>query len=150
MIYSDTIGTGDVMRKVVRSNNSKPVQWVSMRHEADCWIAASAMSAGVSYEEAEEVFGSGADYSAQLLGERDEPSERRLTKMFLFLHQWAFFGDHGYYALFLPGIDPPLKPGRRYLLSASTAEPGRPWMAHTIVDEAGKLFDPDPNYNPSN
>ena len=85
------------MRKVSSDKSSRPVQWIAMRNEADCWIAASAMAAGVPYEEAEKAFGSGADYSAALLGETDDTHVRRISRLFLFLQQYAFFTDHACY-----------------------------------------------------
>jgi hypothetical protein len=129
------------------------VQWIAMKHEADCWIAACAMAAGVPYEEAESAFGTGADYSAALLAEKDDDDAdiRRVTRMFMFLKLYAFFADLGYYALLMPEVNPVLKGGSRYLLSAKSYDPQRPWMAHSIVvNEAGRVFDPDPKYDPSN
>ena len=36
------------------------------------------------------------------------------------------------------------------MLSAKVHDPQRSWMAHTIVvDEAGKVCDPDPKYDPA-
>jgi hypothetical protein len=109
------------------------------------------MAAGVPYEEAEKAFGSGADYSAALLGEGDDTDVRRISRLFLFLQQYAFFADHGYYPLLIPEVNPVLKRGRRYLLSAKSYDPQRSWMAHTIVvDETGIVLDPDPKYDPNN
>ena len=45
------------MRKAASAKSSKPVEWIAMQYEADCWLAACAMAAGSSYEEAEEYFG---------------------------------------------------------------------------------------------
>jgi hypothetical protein len=138
------------MRQVADAARLEPVKWIAMKHEADCWIAACAMAAGTSYETAEESFGSGADYSAAVLGEKDEADDRRIARMFLFLQQFAFFADHGYYPLLIPEVNPVLKHGRRYLLSAKSYDPQRSWMAHTIVvDEAGRVLDPDPKYDPN-
>ena len=32
------------------------MQWIPMRHEADCWVPACAMAADVSHEETEKAF----------------------------------------------------------------------------------------------
>src|ERR1035441_4472668 len=103
------------MREVADVKSYEPIVWIGMRHEADCWIATCAMAAGVPYEETEKAFGSGVDYSATTLSENDETDLLRLARMFLFLQQYAFFTDHGYYPLLMPEVDPILKRGRRYL-----------------------------------
>ena|ERR1017187_10364006 len=144
------------MRRVT-SSKPEPIKWISMKDEADCWIAACAMVANVAYKEAEKAFGPGADYSATVmkgdysasLSSGDET--RRIIKMALFVQQFAFFSDHDCYALLIPELNPKLKRGRRYLLSTSSCDPRDPHMAHTIVvDEAGKVFDPEPQYDSKN
>lgn len=140
------------MRQLVEAEASvfKPIEWISMKYEADCWIAACAMAAGVSYEVAEEYFGSGAEYSDDVLSENDDPKLRWLANFQRFLLQGALFTEHGRYPLFLPDINPILKLGRRYLLSCKSYDPQRPCMAHSfVVDETGKVFDPDPTYDPA-
>lgn len=147
------------MRRLANCKNFEPIQWVSMRHEADCWIPACAMAAGASYEDAEEVFGSGAEYSKQVLETStarnaadptvaDEAKHaHRVYKLFLTFKQWIFFVERGFYPLLIPDQNPVLKLGRRYLLSASSCDPNDPNMSHVIVvDETGKVFDPEPTF----
>jgi hypothetical protein len=81
------------------------------------------MAAGVSYEDAEKAFGSGADYSSNVMNESDEPVSRRAAKMFLFLQKYAFFTELDLQAIFIPDLNPTLKHGRRYLLSAKSYDP---------------------------
>jgi hypothetical protein len=137
------------MRELADAQGSKAIEWVAMRHEADCWIATCAMVAGVAYEVVEQYFGPGADYSQEIL-ESEDPEVRRAANLFRFSSQLDFFIDHGCYPVFLPQVDPPLKPGRRYMLGCKSCDPQRSWMAHAIVvDETGKVFDPDPKFEPT-
>jgi hypothetical protein len=108
------------------------------------------MAIGVSYEESERVFGPGEDYSA-LLAEKCDSAAVRIARMHILFERYVLFSEYGFYALTIPTVNPVLRQGRRYLLSAAAPEPERPWMAHAIVvDESGKVFDPDPQYDPSN
>jgi hypothetical protein len=137
------------MRQVKDSESYKPVGWVAMRHQADCWIAACAMAVGVTYEEAEEYFGPGEEYSSRLL-DSDDPHQRFAMNWMNMLSQTAFFTSQGYYPLFLCEINPKVELGRRYLLASRADDPQHPSMAHTfVVDESGKLFDPDPQFGPA-
>jgi hypothetical protein len=138
------------MRRLAAGKSSKPIEWIAMRHEADCWIATCAMAAGVPYEKAEAYFGAGAAYSKETLG-NDDADVRRMSNLFRFASHLDFFIDHGCYPVYLPEINPTLKLGRRYMLSCKSWDPQRSWMAHAfVVDEAGKVFDPDPKFEPTN
>jgi hypothetical protein len=120
-----------------------------MRHEADCWIAACAMAIGVPYETIEEYFGSGAEYSAKTL-ESDDKAMRMMYNHARMFAQILMFIDHGCYPLLLTDVNPEFQQGRRYLLSGKSADPQHPYMAHTfVVEETGKIFDPDSNCNPA-
>jgi hypothetical protein len=108
------------------------------------------MVLGLPYETVEEYFGPGDEYSADLLNESDDRDVRRMGNLAKFLVQVTFFTDHGCYPIFMPEVNPTLVTGRRYLLSGKSYDPKRSYMAHTfVVDEYGKVFDPDPNYDPS-
>jgi hypothetical protein len=148
------------MRAVTKTaSKRKPITWISMRHEADCWIAACAMAANTSYEDAETALGAGADYSAELLNRSNAlqstpPESRNFFRIFNMVREYrqlAFFVDRGFYLLVMPEINPTLKRGRRYLLSASSCDPKDPTMGHVVVvDEAGRLFDPEPKFTRDN
>lgn len=137
------------MRQIIEMKDFEPIKWVPMRHEADCFIAACAMVIGVTYEMAEEYFGSGEKYSASVLDSGDR-TVRLVSNLANLLIRSMFFTDHGYYPVFMPVENPVLQVRRRYLLSAKSYDPKRSYMAHTfVVDETGKVFDPDPNYDPA-
>jgi hypothetical protein len=142
------------VRIVSTAPKHKPITWISMRHEADCWIAACAMAANTSYEDAESVLGAGAEYSAELLSHSKAVSSEdrpafQIINMLRNGREWAFFVDRGFYPLVLPKIT--LKRGRRYLLSASSCDPEDPAMGHVfVVDEGGRLFDPEPKFTRDN
>jgi hypothetical protein len=141
------------MRRVSSAKNFKPIEWIAMRYEADCWLAACAMAAGASYEDAEEFFGSGAEYSDNTLFDGDTPEKRRVANAIRVFYLGGFFTSHGCYPLYIPEMNPVLKPKRRYLLSSKSPghDPQRSWMSHSIVlDESGKVFDPDPKYDAAN
>jgi len=141
------------MRRIANTKISKPIEWIPMRYEADCWVAACAMAAGVSYEEVEEFFGSGAKYSDKVLAQSDNREMRVLDNFIRQLAQVEFFVSHGCYPMFLPELNPMLKARRRYLLSTKSPghDPQRPWMSHSIVlGESGTVFDPDPKYHHEN
>jgi hypothetical protein len=141
------------MRRVSNARIFKPVEWISMRYEADCWHAACAMAIGASYEEAEEYLGPGAEYSDDTLSVIDDPEKRFLANALRFLIRNNLFTSRRCYPLFIPEVNPALKVKRRYLLSSKSPghDPQRPWMSHSIVlDESGKVFDLDPKYDPSN
>jgi hypothetical protein len=108
------------------------------------------MAAGVPYEKAEEYFGSGEEYSHNTLDNNDA-EVRRDGNGELIGTAYRFFAKQGKFLWFVPAINPVLKAGRRYLLSTKSYDPLRPWMAHSVVlDETGKVFDPDPKYDPAN
>jgi hypothetical protein len=130
------------------SNIYRPVSWVPMRYEADCWVAACAMAAGITYEEAEKHFGSSAEYSAKVLCSEEHERIALNNRNIRLLSE--LLSERGYrisLLVFGPDFKPEL--GKRYFLGCESPDPQRAYMAHAfVVDEAGQLFDPDPGYSP--
>jgi len=97
------------------------------------------MLLGIKYEDVEEAFGGNIDPSK---GQAEE--SQRLQIAFEALIQRHHRG-----VLHLSAM-PPITEGRRYWVGVSINDPTNPLsqiMTHSIViDEAGKAFDPNPEY----
>jgi hypothetical protein len=129
------------MRRLVdiSSENPTPIVLVPMREKYDCMTCVTAMLLGIKYEDVEQAFGGNIDPST---GKEEE--SRRLA--------WAFetlIQKHNRCALHLIDM-PPLKKGRRYWITVHIEDPTNKLseiMGHSIViDEAGRVFDPNPQY----
>lgn len=113
--------------------------YVPIREKYDCMTCVTAMLLGLEYGDVVQAFGGNIDPS------KDHKEEgQRLY--------WAFerlILKHRFGAL--NHLDmPPLKNGRRYWISVSIDDPTQPLskeMTHSIaIDEAGRVFDPNPQY----
>lgn len=123
----------------INSMNSTGIALVPMRGPYDCLTCVAAMLLGIKYEEVEAAFGGNIDPSK---GKGDE--SQRLYWAFERLIQKHHRGALNYLEM------PPLREGRRYWISVHIEDPTNPLskdMSHSIVvDEAGKVFDPNPQY----
>jgi hypothetical protein len=133
------------MRYLGRNPNAaKPIALVSMREETDCFTCVTAMLLGLTYKEVESAFGGNIDPSKG----QDEASRfqeaSRLQEAFAVLLE-----KHNRGMLQLPNV-PPITQGRRYWVGVQIDDPSKPLsltMSHGIViDEQGKVFDPNPQY----
>jgi hypothetical protein len=110
-----------------------------MREKYDCMTCVTAMLLGLKYEEVVAAFGGNIDPSK----DHREEGQRlywAFERLLLKLQRGA-----------LNHLDmPPLKQGRRYWITVRIDDPTQPLskeMTHSIVvDEAGKVFDPNPQY----
>jgi hypothetical protein len=122
----------------------KPITLVTMREQTDCLTCVTAMLLSITYEDVKSAFGGNIDPSKG----KDEASRfqesARLREAFLTL-----LGEHNCGILQLV-IMPPIIRGRRYWVSVHIDDPSTALtqtMSHSIVvDESGKVFDPNPQY----
>jgi hypothetical protein len=112
---------------------------VPMRGPYDCLTCVTAMLLGIEYEEVVMAFGGNIDPSK---GKSEE--SQRIYWAFETLVQKYHHGALNYLDL------PQMRAGRRYWVSVRIDDPTNPLsneMSHSIVvDEAGRVFDPNPQY----
>jgi hypothetical protein len=125
--------------EVKSQTNITGIAFVPMRGKYDCLTCATAMLLGIKYEEVEAAFGGNIDPTK----DKQEEGQRlynAFERLLLKLQRGA-----------LHHLEmPPLKEGRRYWITVRIDDPTNPLskdMSHGIVvDEAGKVFDPNPQY----
>ncbi|MGD0404602.1 MAG: hypothetical protein ABSB66_15560 [Candidatus Acidiferrales bacterium] len=125
--------------EVANQNVTTAITFVPMRGKYDCLTCATAMLLGIKYEEVEAAFGGNIDPTK----DKQEEGQRlynAFERLLLKLQRGA-----------LNHLDmPPLREGRRYWITVRIDDPTNPLskdMSHGIVvDEAGKVFDPNPQY----
>jgi hypothetical protein len=129
------------MRHLADTNqgSSPAIVYVSMREKFDCLTCATAMLLGLKYEDVVAAFGGNIDPSK---GKEEECL--RMYNAFRALIEKYHRGILELIAL------PPIVGGRRYLIGVHIDDPAQPLskeMGHSIVlDEAGRVFDPNPQY----
>jgi hypothetical protein len=114
-----------------------------MRSKYDCMTCVSAMLLGIEYEEVEQAFGGNLDPSkTRDESLRKEESARIWRGFFALLEK--------YHLGMIEFAQMSIVEGRRYYVEARIHDPSNPLsetMGHSIViDEFGKLFDPNPEY----
>jgi hypothetical protein len=123
--------------------NTTAIAFVPMREKYDCMTCVTAMLLGIRYEDVVAAFGGNIDPSK---GMREE--SQRLYWAYERLIQKHNRGALNYLEI------PELKRGRRYWVSVRIDDPTNPLskdMTHTVVvDEAGRVFDPNPQYGKFN
>jgi hypothetical protein len=122
---------------------TKPVAYVPMREKYDCLTCVMAMVLNISYEQVEAAFGGNINPS-----QGKEEESQRIAMAVEALIQRERHGAIHFFDM------PPLKPGRRYWVTVRIDDPANPLskeMSHSIVvDEAGKVFDPNYQYGKFN
>jgi hypothetical protein len=131
------------MRRLVNINQGRAqaIMFVPMREKYDCMTCVTAMLLGMKYEDVVAAFGGNIDPT------KDHQAEgQRLYWAFERLLLKCQLGAINHLDM------PPLKDGRRYWITVRIDDPTNPLskeMSHSIVvDEAGKVFDPNPQYGP--
>ncbi len=129
------------MRYLAAKNpkHSPPITLVPMRGRYDCLTCAAAMLLGIKYEDVDQAFGGSPDPA------KDRKAETRRQNQALRM----LLEKHGRGAIQLSAV-PPIVEGRRYYVGVHIHDPGNPpsqTITHTVVvDEFGKVFDPNPQY----
>jgi hypothetical protein len=129
------------MRHLAARNprSSEAIVLVPMRGKYDCLTCVTAMLLGIKYEEVEMAFGGNIDPSK----DRVEESQRLYNAFELLIQR----NNRG--VLHVQDV-PPIVEGRRYWVGVRIDDPTNPLsqsMTHSIViDEAGTVFDPNPEY----
>ncbi len=126
------------------SKAAKPVTLVTMREPTDCLTCVTAMLLGLAYEEVQSAFGGNIDASKAENEEFRSQEAARLWAAFA-----ALLAKHNCGTLNLANA-PPIVQGRRYWVGVRIDDPSNSLsqtMTHSIVvDESGKVFDPNPQY----
>jgi hypothetical protein len=129
------------MRYLAAKNpkHSPPITFVPMRGKYDCMTCVTAMLLVIEYEEVEQAFGGNLDPAK---GQEEETA--RLHQAFFMLLE-----KHRRGVIQLAAL-PSIAEGRRYWVGVRINDPTNPLsqcMGHSIVvDEFGKVFDPNPQY----